>query len=147
MTSIYEQMAKPWQMPPFSKFSPLNGQVPAEPFQFLPIIADRARKLLSTRSESEIIIAANLIEGMLETYYDQLRGQVIIDLLHQYPDHGGILLKESLDEEDIEELDKRQRDIEDILCGGYIPGIELQVPNIPNRNDVSDIESLKIVER
>lgn len=103
--------------------------------------------MVRNRSEDEIVGAANLIDGVLDTYYDSVRGQVIIDLLQQYPDPNGILKKVSLDEHDMAELDRRQSDIEDILCGGRIPGIDLRVPNVPTRNDVPDFVSLKVVER
>jgi hypothetical protein len=61
----------------------MNGQVPDAPFQLLPIIANRSRNLLSTRSDSEIINAERLIDGVVDAYFDQLRGQVIKDLLFQ----------------------------------------------------------------
>jgi len=147
MISSYEKLHKAWSWTAFSSFKPLTGVVPSVPFEALPTIAGRARCLLPNRSEDEIIGAANLIDGVIETYYESVRGQVIVDLLQQYPDPQGILKKEFLDSNDIKELDRRQDDIEELLWGGWIPGLNLEVPFVPTRRDVPDFESLKLVER
>ncbi|MFA7279052.1 MAG: hypothetical protein WC100_03060 [Sterolibacterium sp.] len=141
---------KPWQWKswtPFSDLKPLNDVVPGVPFVVLPEIADRARRLLPSRNEDEITNAAILIDMVIETYYDSLRDDVINKLLQEYPDSNGILKKDSHDEEDIAEISRRKRDIEFLLSGKPIPGITIQVPDFPTRDDVPDFESLKGLEK
>ena len=61
------------------EFDPKDGRVPAFPFSLLPDIARRARLLLYRRSSEEIAAAAEMIDYVLNSYFDE-EEQKFIDL-------------------------------------------------------------------
>ncbi len=145
MIPTYDSVFKPWQVKPFSLFSPLKDSTPNQPFEMMQSIAERARNLVFNRTESEIIKAASLINGVIDVYFESLQGQVRRQLLEQYPDPEGILKKEYLERDDVEELNRRFDDIDVLLSGGRIEGLDFQVPRMPIRNAASDARSLKTI--
>jgi len=143
----YALIAKPWRRPPFEGFPPLDGTVPELPFEDLPRIAARARKLLSDRTNEEVILAAELIDDVVEFYFDSIQNKVAFELLKQYPGSAKILSKDFIDGDDTDELLRMDADIDEIMGGGYVPNLVLSVPDYPTKNSVGDIDSLKeIVE-
>jgi len=139
----YALIAKPWRRPPFEGFPPLDGTVPELPFEDLPRIAARARKLLSDRTNEEVILAAELIDDVVEFYFDSIQNKVAFELLKQYPGSAKILSKDFIDGDDTDELLRMDADIDEIMEGGYVPNLVLSVPDYPTKNSVSDIDSLK----
>lgn len=64
----------------FETFDPVTGDVPEHPFSYLPQIACRARALLRLRTKEQIVIAANLISGKVESYFRDARDTEIYRL-------------------------------------------------------------------
>jgi len=139
----YALIAKPWRKPPFEGFPPLDGTVPELPFEYLPRIADRARKLLSDRTNEEVILAAELIDGVMDVYFDSIRSNVAFELLKQYPGSAKILSKDFMDGDELAELRRMEKDIEELMCDGFFSNLVLSVPNYPTQNSLGDIDSLK----
>lgn len=139
----YASIAKPWRNSPFAGFLPLDTTVSELPFEYLSRVADRARKLLSNRTNEEVILAAKLIDGVLDAYFDWIRNEVAFELLKQYPGAAKFLSKDFLDGGERVELQRMEDDVEELMCGGYVPNLLLTIPNYPTKNSVDDVDSLK----
>jgi len=65
----------------FDLFDPKDGAVPSHPFSLLPNIVRRARSILHERNRDEILIAAELVDSMIQNYFDQEKDLFIEDQL------------------------------------------------------------------
>lgn len=65
----------------FEQFDPKDGQVPWHPFSMLPHIASRARSILRTRSRQEITFAAQMIDEVIDQFFESEEQQFIDEQL------------------------------------------------------------------
>ena len=64
----------------FQLFDPVSGDVPEQPFAYLPEIARRARSILSGRTIDQISSTAKKINSEIESYFRDLKTQAVDEL-------------------------------------------------------------------